>query len=710
MQIHDRTEALRTAAAATVSESLQCHDAIVEHVRRCFRIPWKKVARHMDGSATSDNSGHKSGHSGKSSQLMKRLSISSKSDAMKHMLILRGLHGEAERVDAVMRAQHSGTLRDKIWLITDVPESSRAARWWHRFIIAIVSMSVVLFFVQTLPEFHAYTETSTACKLTVLKECRKQYDLFAAEATENPGEKNATERLKEVFPACAFQGVQAGNQSGVWGVDAARFANYSGCSDRKVEECGFPQRKPMLLRPELNGAPDGAPECLPGVFSCTCDADPELQPFHDHAKEHPLCRRPQCRLNSGYDLARTMEMGEIVFVTLFTIEFLLHLVSARSFKTFWRSSSNIIDLLAIAPFYAEVAYSLATIGSVQFDVGGGDVSFLKVLRLLAILRVFKMLRHIPETNVLWLSMKGSVTKLGMPMFFLAIIVVILAAILYEYEKGMPTLVPCSTQDMDPGYWRHEELGCEMREEHPNFGYRIALVVGTSKQETQFVDILRAMWVMLVTMTTVGYGGVSPITKVGKFVCVVASILGNFYLAMPITIIGSSFYKQYLIHLKQEAIIEKMRTELWGTQNAGGPEGSGSTSGHSLFDDHTIVLDRDPDRPQDLTKEELRLLQFYCRNKRRLIDSQKFFTDPHVCKRKRNELAKALRDIEHATDKCKMRHCEFGTVLNKLIHGPPLGKIEGDENRRSSSSELHRMQEIAQVRRQKSQLHRRAHAT
>ena len=84
---------------------------------------------------------------------------------------------------------------------------------------------------------------------------------------------------------------------------------------------------------------------------------------------------PQCRLNNGFDLSETMLTGEIVFVSLFTIEFLLHLVSARSFQKFWRSSSNIIDALAIAPFYLEVAYSLATIGSIQFDVGGEEVSF-----------------------------------------------------------------------------------------------------------------------------------------------------------------------------------------------------------------------------------------------------------------------------------------------------------------------------------------------
>ena len=89
-------------------------------------------------------------------------------------------------------------------------------------------------------------------------------------------------------------------------------------------------------------------------------------------------------------------------------------------------------------------------------------------------------------------------------------------------------------------------------------------------------------------------------------------------------------------------------------------------------------DEDPDRPRDLTKEEMKLLQFYCRNKRRLIDVQKFFADAHMFKRERNDLTQILADLAAKTDKCKMRHCEVGTLLNKLIHGETQGREDVGE--------------------------------
>ena len=248
------------------------------------------------------------------------------------------------------------------------------------------------------------------------------------------------------------------------------------------------------------------------------------------------------------------------------------------------------------------------------ELAGGDPSILKMLRLLSVLRVFKMLRHLPQTQVLVMAAKESWRKLLLPLFFLAIFVVIFSAAMFEYEKGLPQLVPCDADEMDEDYWQFKRRGCNTDVNSEHYGFRWANIVGASQQESAFEDIFRSVWVVFVTMTSVGYGGVSPITKVGKMIALVAMIFGTFYMAMPLTIVGSQFYKYYLNHKKQERVVEKMKAELWGTNVAG-------TSGHSLFDDHTIVADEDPDRPRDLTKEEMKLLQFYCRNKRRLIDVQ-----------------------------------------------------------------------------------------
>merc|ERR1711907_685501 len=58
------------------------------------------------------------------------------------------------------------------------------------------------------------------------------------------------------------------------------------------------------------------------------------------------------------------------------------------------------------------------------------------------------------------------------------------------------------------------------------------------------NVFDAWWTMIVTMTTVGYGGKYPRRALGKGLAMIAAMLGSFYLAMPLTIIGTQFYDVY----------------------------------------------------------------------------------------------------------------------------------------------------------------------
>merc|ERR1711907_460251 len=58
------------------------------------------------------------------------------------------------------------------------------------------------------------------------------------------------------------------------------------------------------------------------------------------------------------------------------------------------------------------------------------------------------------------------------------------------------------------------------------------------------NVFDAWWTMIVTMTTVGYGGKYPRRALGKGLAMIAAMLGSFYLAMPLTIIGTQFYDAY----------------------------------------------------------------------------------------------------------------------------------------------------------------------
>jgi len=62
--------------------------------------------------------------------------------------------------------------------------------------------------------------------------------------------------------------------------------------------------------------------------------------------------------------------------------------------------------------------------------------------------------------------------------------------------------------------------------------------------TAIEDMFDAMWVMIITMTTVGYGGKYPYTSSGKVTALMSAILGSLYMAMPLTIVGNKFYDIY----------------------------------------------------------------------------------------------------------------------------------------------------------------------
>ena len=71
------------------------------------------------------------------------------------------------------------------------------------------------------------------------------------------------------------------------------------------------------------------------------------------------------------------------------------------------------------------------------------------------------------------------------------------------------------------------------------------------------NVFDAWWTMIVTMTTVGYGGKYPRRALGKGLAIVAAMLGSFYLAMPLTIIGTQFYDVYQ-QIEEEELEDKAK--------------------------------------------------------------------------------------------------------------------------------------------------------
>ena len=74
-------------------------------------------------------------------------------------------------------------------------------------------------------------------------------------------------------------------------------------------------------------------------------------------------------------------------------------------------------------------------------------------------------------------------------------------------------------------------------------------------EPKIKDMLDAVWTMIVTMTTVGYGGFFPLQPAGKITALIAALFGSFYMAMPLTIVGSKFYEIYEDVQDEDQVLE-----------------------------------------------------------------------------------------------------------------------------------------------------------
>ena len=159
---------------------------------------------------------------------------------------------------------------------------------------------------------------------------------------------------------------------------------------------------------------------------------------------------------------------------------------------FCKGFANWIDLIAIVPFYVSQA-------------ADGDAlaafSVFRVVRLVRVFRVFKMGKSSIGISLMTATMAESMKVLFILMYFVAIAMVLFSSMMYYAESD-------------------------------------------GEQAEFYASIPRTFWWCLVTMTTVGYGDGYPVTTAGRIIAVVTMFCGILILALPISVIGSNFARQY----------------------------------------------------------------------------------------------------------------------------------------------------------------------
>ncbi|KAG2444538.1 hypothetical protein HXX76_001284 [Chlamydomonas incerta] len=184
---------------------------------------------------------------------------------------------------------------------------------------------------------------------------------------------------------------------------------------------------------------------------------------------------------------------DYVCLGIFTVEFLLRLLTCSSLTHFAASAMNWIDFLAIAPFYLE----LMIVGPTTGNQAASQTRIIRVLRLLRVLRLMRASTRFRNLQVVVDALVASGDVLGMLVFLLLVLLVVSATIMYFVEQALVE-----------GSW--------------------------------FDSIPLAIYYMHVTLTTTGYGDFYPVSAWGRFIAGVFMLLCMVTLSLPISVIGGNF--------------------------------------------------------------------------------------------------------------------------------------------------------------------------
>lgn len=195
---------------------------------------------------------------------------------------------------------------------------------------------------------------------------------------------------------------------------------------------------------------------------------------------------------------------ETACIIWFVFEIVVRFLVCPSKRKFFNNIMNVIDIISIIPYFVTVVTEMATVTN---TTGGQNMSLaiLRIIRLVRVFRIFKLSRHSKGLQILGQTLKASMRELGLLIFFLFIGVILFSSAIYFVEVDDPN--------------------------------------------TQFSSIPDGFWWAVVTMTTVGYGDMCPITLGGKIVGTLCAIAGVLTIALPVPVIVSNF--NYFYHRETE---------------------------------------------------------------------------------------------------------------------------------------------------------------
>ncbi len=206
----------------------------------------------------------------------------------------------------------------------------------------------------------------------------------------------------------------------------------------------------------------------------------------------------------GAKYATIFNHTEWLITILFSIEYIARIATIKKPKSYIFSFFGIIDFLSTIPKYLSL-----------FFVGAHALVALRVLRLLRVFRVLKLARFIGESENLAKALKASKAKILVFLLAVISISVILGSFMYILEVN---------------------------------------------QDSGFDSIPRSVYWAIVTLTTVGYGDIAPVTPLGQFIASLIMILGYGIIAVPTGIVSAEYSSQKRTHVSTQACPNCMATD------------------------------------------------------------------------------------------------------------------------------------------------------
>lgn len=195
------------------------------------------------------------------------------------------------------------------------------------------------------------------------------------------------------------------------------------------------------------------------------------------------------------------------FTILFTIEYSLRIVISERPKKYAFSFLGIIDLVALLPTYLTL-----------ITTGGSYLIVIRTIRLLRVVRILKLSRYLREASVLGDALKASQHKIFVFIGSVFTLVMIVGTLMYIVENG---------------------------------------------ENSAFTSIPRGIYWAIVTVTTVGYGDISPQTTMGQVLASVLMLMGYAIIAVPTGIVTSEIATAERDKKNSEA--NKLNCDLCGNQ-------------------------------------------------------------------------------------------------------------------------------------------------